>query len=82
MQSQFVLPDQRCDMIDEIQEQESMEIETPLQQPRVKEIRKPDGSAENSALCQVPATFNKEQVNPVKAFNNVALDELLVPENK
>ena len=37
---------------------------------------------DDSVKYAVPATFNKEQVNPVKSFGNTAFDEVMNPKNK
>jgi len=72
LESTFKLPDEKCERISEILEHESMEIDTPLQPSRIKEgaiCKDPN----NSGVFIVPATFSKEQVNPVKNYTNSAL---------
>ena len=69
--------------ISEILEQESMEVDTPLHPSRVVDIMKvTDESANQSSSFLVPASFSKEQVNPVKAYNNMELSDLIEPDSK
>ena len=69
--------------ISEILEQESMEVDTPLHPSRVVDIMKvTDESANQSSSYLVPASFSKEQVNPVKAYNNMELSDLIEPDSK
>ena len=60
-----------------------MEVDTPLHPSRVVDIMKvTDESANQSSSFLVPASFSKEQVNPVKAYNNMELSDLIEPDSK
>ena len=59
----------------EILEQSSMEIDTPMQHPRICEINKLNDKSLESSSCRVPEFFKKEDVNPVKNLGNLILEE-------
>ena len=48
-----------------------MEVDTPMQPPRLADIKK--DHAHHASKYDVPITFSKEQVNPIKDYNNVNL---------
>lgn len=54
----------------EILEQSSMEVDTPMQRPRVRDIVNLNDQSQQSSSCRVPEFFIKEDVNPVKNFSN------------
>ena len=66
--------------LNEILEQESMEVDTPMQPTRiVKNIKQesvPSVTNSNNTF-QVPCTFSKESVNPVKNYTQTPIDELI-----
>ena len=52
-----------------------MEIDTPMQHPRICEINKLNDKSLESSSCRVPEFFKKEDVNPVKNLGNLILEE-------
>ena len=52
----------------EILEQSSMEVDTPMQRPRVRDIVNLNDKSQQSSSCRVPEFFIKKDVNPVKNF--------------
>ena len=63
-------------IISEILEQDSLEIDTPMQQPRIEVVSsKNQSNRRSSTSCVVPDYFVKEQVDPVKVFKKLSPDQ-------
>lgn len=67
----------KYDQISEILEQESMEIDTPFQPLRTQDISKELKIREQSSFYLVPKTLSTAQIDPLKEYNNLPIDETL-----